>query len=41
METGPDSWYSRVGDWRSIYQVEGETQTINITAIRPRSRAYR
>lgn len=41
METDPDSRYSRVGDWRIIYQVEEETQTINITAIRPRSRAYR
>ena len=41
METDPESRYSRVGDWRIIYQVEEETQTINITAIRPRSRAYR
>lgn len=41
METDPDSRYSRVGDWRIIYQVEAGTQTINITAIRPRSRAYR
>jgi mRNA-degrading endonuclease RelE of RelBE toxin-antitoxin system len=41
METDPESRYSRVGDWRIIYQVEEEEQTINITAIRPRSRAYR
>ena len=40
METDPESRYSRVGDWRIIYQVEGQ-QTINISAIRPRSRAYR
>jgi mRNA interferase RelE/StbE len=41
METDPESRYSRVGDWRIIYQVEEEEQTINITAIRPRSKAYR
>jgi mRNA interferase RelE/StbE len=41
METDPESRYSRVGDWRIIYQVEEEGQVINITAIRPRSGAYR
>ena len=41
METDPESRYSRVGDWRIIYQVEEAKQTINITAIRPRSGAYR
>jgi len=41
METMPESRYSRVGDWRIIYQVEEEKQTINISAIRPRSRAYK
>ena len=41
METDPESRYSRVGDWRIIYQAEEGEQTINITAIRPRSRAYR
>ncbi len=40
-ETDPDFRYSRVGDWRIIYQVEEATRTINIVAIRPRSRAYR
>ena len=40
-ETDPDSRYSRVGDWRIIYQVEEKGQTLYITAIRPRSRAYR
>ena len=39
METDPESRYSRVGDWRIIYQVEEEGQVINITAIRPRSGA--
>jgi mRNA interferase RelE/StbE len=41
METDPDSRYSRVGDWRIIYQVEAATHTINITTIRPRSSAYK
>ena len=41
METDPESRYSRVGDWRIIFQVEEGQQTINITAIRPRSSAYR
>jgi mRNA interferase RelE/StbE len=41
METDPESRYSRVGDWRIIFQVEEDQQTINITAIRPRSSAYR
>ena len=41
METAPASRYSRVGDWRIIYQVEEEEQVINIAAIRPRSGAYR
>lgn len=41
METDPESRYSRVGDWRIIYQAEEGEQTINITAIRPRSGAYR
>ena len=41
METDPETRYSRVGDWRIIYQVEEATQTLNITAIRPRSGAYR
>jgi mRNA interferase RelE/StbE len=41
METDPDSRYTRVGDWRIIYQVEEATRTVNIMAIRPRSRAYK
>lgn len=40
-ETDPETRKSRVGDWRIIYQVEEATQTVNIAAIRPRSRAYR
>jgi len=41
METDPESRYSRVGDRRIIYQVEENQRVINITAIWPRSSAYR
>jgi mRNA interferase RelE/StbE len=40
-ETDPESRYSRVGDWRIIFQVDQAQQIINITAIRPRSSAYK
>jgi len=41
METDPESRYSRVGDWRIIYRVNEEAGILDITAIRPRSGAYR
>ena len=41
METMPENRYTRVGDWRIIYQVEEAGKTLNIAAIRSRSRAYR
>jgi mRNA interferase RelE/StbE len=40
-ETDPESRYSRVGDWRIIFQVDQARQIINVTAIRPRSSAYK
>jgi mRNA interferase RelE/StbE len=40
MVMDPESRYSRVRDWRIIYQVDEAEETLNITAIRPRSRAY-
>ena len=40
-ETDPESRYTRVGDWRIIYQVDEAQKTLNIAAIRPRSSAYR
>lgn len=40
-ETDLESRYSRVGDWRIIYQVDQVQQIINVTAIRPRSSAYK
>lgn len=41
METAKDRRYSRVGDWRIIYRVNEAAGTLDIAAIRPRSRAYR
>uniref|UniRef100_A0A7V6A4G9 Type II toxin-antitoxin system RelE/ParE family toxin n=1 Tax=Desulfobacca acetoxidans TaxID=60893 RepID=A0A7V6A4G9_9BACT len=41
METAKDRRYSRVGDWRIIYRVNEASGTLDIIAIRPRSRAYR
>jgi len=32
---------TRVGDWRIIYRVEEESQTIMITAVRSRGKAYK
>jgi mRNA interferase RelE/StbE len=41
METMPENRYSRVGDWRIIYQVNVGEGVMNIVTIRPRSSAYR
>jgi len=41
METDPEARYSRVGDWRIIYRVNEAAGILDITAIRPRSGAYR
>jgi len=41
MQTMPETRYSRVGDWRIIYLVHEEIQTIDIIAVSPRGRAYR
>jgi mRNA interferase RelE/StbE len=41
METDPEARYSRVGDWRIIFRVNEAEKTLDITAIRPRSGAYR
>jgi mRNA interferase RelE/StbE len=39
-ETMPENRYSRVGDWRIIYQINEKEGVLNIVAIRPRSSAY-
>ncbi|MFP3867484.1 MAG: type II toxin-antitoxin system RelE family toxin [Desulfobacteraceae bacterium] len=40
METKKNQRYSQVGDWRIIYQIREAEKTLQIVAIRPRSRAY-
>jgi len=37
----PGQRSSRVGHWRIIYRVEEESQTIMITAVKPRGEAYK
>jgi mRNA interferase RelE/StbE len=32
---------SRVGNWRIFYEIDDDTRTVNVTAVRPRGRAYR
>ena len=41
METIPGNRYTRVGDWRIIYQVDEAEGSLDIVSIRPRSAAYR
>lgn len=41
METAKDRRYARVGDWRIIFRLNEAAATLDILAIRPRSRAYR
>jgi mRNA-degrading endonuclease RelE of RelBE toxin-antitoxin system len=40
METDPEARYSRVGAWRIIYRVNEAEMSLDIVAVRPRSRAY-
>jgi mRNA interferase RelE/StbE len=32
---------SRVGNWRIFYEIDDDTRTVNVTAVRPRGKAYR
>ncbi|MBM4275749.1 MAG: type II toxin-antitoxin system RelE/ParE family toxin [Deltaproteobacteria bacterium] len=32
---------SRVGNWRIFYEIDDDARTVNVTAVRPRGRAYR
>jgi mRNA interferase RelE/StbE len=41
LEMSQEERKSRVGNWRIFYEIEDDTRTINITAVRPRGRAYR
>ena len=41
METDPNRRYSRVGDWRIIFQIIGEQKVIEVSTIQHRSRVYK
>ena len=41
VEMGQKERKSRVGNWRIFYEIDEYTHTVNITAVRPRGRAYR
>jgi mRNA-degrading endonuclease RelE of RelBE toxin-antitoxin system len=37
----PEQRYSRVGDWRIIYEVDAQSEVMNVAAIQHRSRVYK
>ena len=41
METDPNRRYSRVGDWRIVFQVLEERKVIEVSTIQHRSRVYK
>ena len=41
METDPNRRYSRVGDWRIVFQVIEERKVIEVSTIQHRSRVYK
>ena len=41
METDQNRRYSRVGDWRIVFQVIGEQKVIEVSTIQHRSRVYK
>ena len=41
METNPNRRYSRVGDWRIVFQVIEEQKVIEVSTIQHRSRVYK
>jgi mRNA interferase RelE/StbE len=41
METDPNRRYSRVGDWRIVFQVIEEQKVIEVSTIQHRSRVYK
>ena len=41
METDPNRRYSRVGDWRIVYDVDAATRTITILRVATRGEVYR
>lgn len=41
LKTGVGERTSRVGHWRIIYEVLGESQVVKVLAVRPRGKAYK
>jgi mRNA interferase RelE/StbE len=41
METDPNRRYSRVGDWRIVFQVIEQQKVIEVSTIQHRSRVYK
>jgi len=36
----PRTWRIRVGDWRVLYEIDDEGETVTVTGVRHRSKAY-
>ena len=41
LEGAEDLWRIRIGDYRVIYSIDASRRLVDISAIRPRSEAYR
>jgi mRNA interferase RelE/StbE len=41
LEMGPGQRYSRVGDWRIVYEINENSKTLFIIAVQHRSRVYK
>ncbi len=41
VEMAPGKRYSRVGDWRIIYEIDESQKTISVITIQHRSRVYK
>lgn len=41
LETVPGRHYSRVGDWRIIYEIREADQTVFVITVQHRSRVYK
>lgn len=41
LEMVPEHRYSRVGDWRIVYEIEEASKTVYIVTIQHRSRVYK
>jgi len=36
----PPTWRVRVGDWRILYEIDDDADTVTVTGVRRRSKAY-